>query len=184
MRRLASILLGLAACALTNVARADDIDWLPVVRVAAGPAIHFAPASERTPFFALDVTAGMAAGVSDWHVGDYAFVFNPELGYSYDAIGLNAFNATFGVGLGNAMIAVAYHPRFIAGRAAGETAVGMRNGLALHAVFDTLSLELGHQFVHYGDAYHHDVRILLGVNPAPFFKLLFWASSKANAISR
>ncbi len=95
-------------------------------------------------------------------------MLNPELGYAYDGWGFHAFNATVGVGFGHAVGFVAYHPRLLAGSVGDYSAVGMRNGLTMHALADMASLEIGHQFVGFDGKMHHDIHLMFGVNPLGF----------------
>jgi hypothetical protein len=46
-----------------------------------------------------------------------------------------------------------------------SSAIGMRNGLRGYYFADMVSLEVGHQFVHHHHGLHHDIHLLLGVNP-------------------
>ncbi len=114
------------------------------------------------------MTGGFAAL---FNVDRGGFGVNPELGYTYDASGLNAFNLTCGVGWGFSVLAVGYHPRLIVGNDKGMNAIGMRNGITAHLVADILSVEVGHQFVQYGGAYHQSLQFLFGVNPVGMFSM-------------
>jgi hypothetical protein len=167
-----SMVVGVAALVVCVPleARADDLAVVPVLRVALGPAIRLAPATDDGLRFAADVTAGVAVAPSGMkHVG---VVLNPELGYAFDGIGAHAFNLSVGVGYGHPLVYVSYQPRLLAGRAGTDTLVGMRNGLAMHVLADMASLELGHQFVHFNGELHHSFTIMFGVNPAAFVYVL------------
>ncbi len=143
---------------------------IPVLRLAMGPAFHTAPESEKGTEIALDLTAGLMFSAANWE--GVGAVLVPELGYTFDGLGLHAFNATLGLGFGHPLGFVAYQPRLIVGRADGDRALGMRNGLAFHVLGDMGSLEVGHQFVEFNDHYHHDLRVMVGVNPASFIFVL------------
>ena len=164
MRILAATALAFSLLAAVTRARAaEEVDATPVLRLSVGPAVHVAPAADRSTQVAFDVTAGYARLFGK---GDVGFVLEPELGYSFDGSGLNAFNLTCGVGFGVLVAAVTYDPRLIVGKEQGLTAVGMRNSLMLHGYLDMVSLEVGHQMVSYGGALHQSVQFMLGVNPA------------------
>lgn len=166
-RRIAAAAAALCAwVGASSPARADD-DMLviPALRLALGPAVHVDPALEEGVEAAFDVTAGFAGIFGD---GVSGFVVNPEVGYAYDSLGIHAFSATCGVGVGGPVVALLYHPRLILGSADGNFAVGMRNGLAVHALADILSLEIAHQLVDANDEAHHDVRVQFGINVAGF----------------
>jgi len=167
MRRLFALAGTLtAALVVTTEAHADD-DWafLPVFRIALGPAIHVAPEREKHVELGLDLTAGFAAMPTESFAGP---IVNPELGYSFDSLGIHAFNLTCGVGFGTPLAALLYHPRLIVGTLDGEAAVGMRNSLTFHALADLGSIEIGHQFVSIDGELHHDIRVMFGVNPLGF----------------
>jgi hypothetical protein len=79
--------------------------------------------------------------------------------------GLHAFHFTAGLGYGVFFLAFVYQPRLIVGTIDDSSAIGMRNGLRGYYFADMVSLEVGHQFVHHHHGLHHDIHILLGVNP-------------------
>lgn len=177
---LASILLlvPVRAFAQTDSIRSDDdIRMVPVLRFALGPSLNFTPESHAE--VALETTLGVSAlqGI----VGGVAL--NAEGGYTYESGWksgtLHAGNLTLGVGWGALGMAITYQPRLILGTYAGDLAVGMRNGVTVHLFADLASVELGHQFVSAqadGDPatkeLRHDVRMLIGLNPAAFVYLL------------
>ncbi len=177
MRLDAAAIALVGAVAIPSAARAqdavgdDEVRTVPVVRLAMGPVVGFAP--EVHPELALDATVGASAlqGI----VGGFAL--NVEGGYTFESghedAALHAANATVGIGYGAFGSAVTYQPRLILGSYGGDFAVGMRNGVALHLVGDIVSAELAHQFLaggfSSGDAaypFRHDVRLMLGINPA------------------
>jgi hypothetical protein len=67
---------------------------------------------------------------------------------------------------------LAYHPRFLIGDLNDELAVGMRNSVIAHGFFDMVSLELGHQMIDGPKVLEHDLRVMIGLNPAPIIWLL------------
>lgn len=178
-----SILLAAAAFAASVSAstpsRADDDGMLatPVVRFAIGPVAHLAPEEDQGVHVGLELTAGFSAIMGDTVSG---LAINPEAGYTYDSFGLHAFNATFGIGYGSPLLAVAYHPRLILGSAEGNFAIGMRNALGMHGAADIFSAEVGHQFIRSGGAIRHDVSILFGINPGAVVFLVAQISDSLN----
>ncbi len=174
-KRIVVATIVLAASTVASPALADEDSWpiVPVFRIALGPAIHVAPASEEQVELGLDVTAGAIAMLGEDAISP---IVNPELGYTFDSLGIHAFNLTCGVGVGSPFAALLYQPRFVIGTGAGELAVGMRNGLGFHVLADLGSLEIAHQFMHLGGELHHDVRVMFGVNPAAFVFLVMGLS--------
>jgi hypothetical protein len=162
MRILATTALAFSLL-VTRAGAAEEVDATPVLRLSVGPAVHVAPAADRSTQIAFDATAGYARLFGK---GDVGFVVDPELGYSFDGSGLNAFNLTCGVGLGALVAAVTYNPRLVVGKQHDLTAVGMRNSLILHVYLDMVSLEVGHQMMSYSGALHQSVVSMVGVNPA------------------
>jgi hypothetical protein len=154
----------MAVLGAPRLASADEMKAVPVLRVALGPAFHLSPETKKNTELAAEVTAGASIALSD----GASFMLNPELGYAYDSWGFHAFNATVGVGFGHPAAYVAYHPRLLAGSVGDYSAVGMRNGLTMHALADMASLEIGHQFVSFDGVMHHDIRLMFGVNPLGF----------------
>ncbi|MFO0612254.1 MAG: hypothetical protein U0414_06690 [Polyangiaceae bacterium] len=167
MPRLAALVAAttLAFSALApEVARADDDPlWIPSFRGAIGPAFRIGP----------DKGVGLSGDIGGGFIYPFAGgrgVFDAEIGYAYDDLGFDAFAATFGVGVNvlgderNQMLYLLYQAHLIVGTFADHTGAGMRNGISAHALFDTFTLEFGHQFVNEGVTLHHDVRLLVGIN--------------------
>jgi hypothetical protein len=187
---LAIALVAGSARAESVAAKIDKVDdkvktflsVIPVLRVMAGPAIHFAPPEEKRVTAAVDVTAGAAINaVGSLRVGLFLV---PELGYSYDGVGAHAFSFLGGIGVGNLAVFAAYHPRLVVGTAAGEGFVGMRNAIGVHAFLDSFCIEGGHQFVRHGGALHHDGRVMFGVNPAALIYFTVRLVQGLNALTR
>jgi hypothetical protein len=160
--------------AVGAVARADDGPaGVPVVRLAMGPTIHFAPQDRTGVNFGLDVVIGGLGFSEGFEIDRVGLLFGGDLGYSLDTHGLHAFTIAPAIGIGNIFYGVAYHPRLVAGATyEKDTAIGMRNSLVGHFFADTFTLDVGHQFTHYRDQLNHDIHILLGVNPAGVIFLL------------
>lgn len=168
--------IGVAAAALVALvsasapARADDFIAIPVLRLALGPAVHVAPDDEDGVDLGLDLTAGFVGMFGDDIAG---VVVSPEIGYAYDSVGVHAFSATCGVGVGGPLLSMFYYPRLILGTAGDNLAVGMRNGLAIRGLADIFGVEVAHQFVDANDALHHDVRVQFAINVAAFGYVLY-----------
>lgn len=144
--------------------------WMtPVLRIAMGPAVHFSPEPKAKVYYAVEPTVGLT-----WAKDDEGLIWNVELGYAYDAVGTHAFVLAPGVGYGTSALGVRYQPRILAGRGGGSALLGMRNSLVGYVGYDMFTLEVGHQFAHWGsqDVLRHDVRAQLGVNPAAIVGVL------------
>jgi hypothetical protein len=165
MRPTISLALFLAALSAPTAAHAgeDDVNGAPIFRVALGPAFHLSPPPSRAVSqFAIDVTAGVGFGGNPTKS---TFRFMPELGYSYDHLGIHLFSVSAGVGVGDAMFSFLYHPRFLLGSWGSDTAIGLRNSLVMHFFLDSYSLELGVQNVFAGGRSQGDFRVMFGMNP-------------------
>lgn len=160
------VVLALVAVAFTPAsARADDVYWIPSWRGSIGPAFRFGEREGNDVGFGADIDGGFL----------YPFAggrgaFTVELGYTYDDLGFDAFNASFGIGVNvlsdeeSQLLYLLYQPRLLVGDFDGHTGAGMRNALSLHALYDTFTLEVGHQFVNEGVTLHHDFRFHVGLN--------------------
>ncbi|MFO0615227.1 MAG: hypothetical protein U0414_21725 [Polyangiaceae bacterium] len=151
----------LLSVSVAETARADEPLPLPVVRSMMGPSFHVG--QKPLVQFTLDATAGIVAlaGRSS------QIMFGGELGYTYDNIGLNAFNLMAEIGIGKELVAyVAYQPRMILGSLDGSFAGGMRNAVGGHFLFDLLDIELGHQFLASEGQLSQSVNLTFGTNPA------------------
>lgn len=171
---LAAVLVALPA----REARANDAPIpLPVARVMLGPAFHVgAPDLVQ---FTMDADAGVVVLTGN----DRRFLFGAELGYTYDNVGINAFNLAASIGVGSDGIAyVAYQPRLLLGTGPeGTFLAGMRNGITGRFIFDLVDVELGHQFIASEGELTHSVNLTFGMNPAAviyvFARVLNWARS-------
>ncbi len=144
-----------AGVLLPAAARAeDDFALIPIVRVSGG----------------ADFTVAPDAGVDLLFAKSPVFVVAPEAGYTYDAGGGGAhlFDIACGLGVGDVLAYVAYRPHFLVGGGGdgGGVAIGTRQGIALHALFDIFSLEAGYQLMSREGEARHSVYLITGVNPA------------------
>lgn len=130
--------------------------------------------------FALDLRLGLGFGARRRGSSTFQTMFwlLPELGYSYGKTAPSAthlFMAGPGIGYGGKLVLVRYAPHFVVGRALGETALGVRNGLGLALLYGLFGVEVAHQYLHYtgtgaGGAPlggQHDVRLMLSLNMVP-----------------
>ncbi len=145
----------------------------PSLHLTIGPSFHLEPASEKNVTdVSLDATAGINLVVGPQGDKMSGFLLNPEVGYAYDALGLNAFSAKVGMGFAvKGMIALVYNPRLLVGTWQGE-AIGMRNGIEMKLPLDLFSIELGHQFVKDTVTVHHQAVFLFSINPGSLFYIL------------
>lgn len=158
----------LAVAAVPSAARADDGDpeILPTFRGMFGGAFHLG--DKPLVRFTTDVDAGMFA-----ILGRMQILVGGELGYTYDSVGLDAFNLAAVLGYGRANLAyVTFQPRLLLGTIDEDVAVGMRNGIGGHFLTDFVDLELGHQFVWSDGRLKQAITATAGINPAAILYLL------------
>lgn len=89
---------------------------------------------------------------------------NPELGYSYQDSGQHLSAVGAHTGFGPPFIYGSYSVRFLAGRQSDQTALGLRHGIGVHAIYDVLSLEVNHQPLWVAGAAQRDVVLWVGLN--------------------
>ena len=141
----------------------DALRW-PTLRVAAGYGFHPGEPGGIKSTFDLDVNMGMRAGVTR------SFALWPELGYSYITGGREGGHfVTAGVGpiFGSPIIAVGWLPKVVVGDARGAFGVGMRNSVVGSFIYDIVSVELSHQWIHTSLADHHEGRVMFGFDVLP-----------------
>ncbi len=182
----ATLLFALSAAAQRDpIGDDDELRTVPVLRLALGPSLNFTPDAHAE--VAMEATLGLSAlqGI------DGGVALNAEGGYMFasgeDDGSFNAGHLTLGIGWGALGMAITYQPRFIIGSYADDLAIGMRNGVTLHLLADLASIEVGHQFVSTRDVgtpdareLRHDVRMMLGLNPAAAVYLLTEAVDAIN----
>lgn len=144
------------------------------------PADPAAAAAGPGAELALDLRLGLGFGARRRGGSTFqnTFWLLPELGYSYGKTAPAAthlFTAGPGFGYGGKLVLVRYAPHFVVGRALGETALGVRNGLGLALLYGLFGVEVAHQYLHYtgtgaGGAPlggQHDVRLMFSLNMVP-----------------
>jgi hypothetical protein len=171
MRRhcFAALAAAIVSIGTPTVAVSEEWLFLPISRFNLGGAYAFE--TEKVNFVA-DVTGGAQVLERLESAHTVRGLYFGELGFSYEARGYQAFNLAGGVGFGNLYFGLAYHPRFLIGDLNDELAVGMRNSVIGHAFFDMVSLEFAHQMVDGPKVLEHDLRVMIGLNPAPIIWLL------------
>ncbi|MFO0616793.1 MAG: hypothetical protein U0414_29635 [Polyangiaceae bacterium] len=146
--------------------RGDPTLPIPVFRGMVGPAFHI-KSTQLTEFMA-DVDAGFLVLTGR----DQRYLLGAEAGYTFDGSGLHAFNLMAEIGGGkHFVICAAYQPRLLLGTLNEELAVGMRNGLGIHAFSDMLDVEVGHQFMESRGRLSQAVTFTIGLNPAALIYL-------------
>jgi hypothetical protein len=140
--------------------------------VRTGVVAHRFDAGDYASAWALDAGLDGFVGLSPtaWSFGLW-----PSLGYSHDAAPptadgagtprtANYFTLGLGPGVGSDALALAYRAELLAGRAAGEPALGVRHGLWAQAFEGVVGLELSHQLVYVDAGRLPAFRVLVGVN--------------------
>ncbi|MFO0547970.1 MAG: hypothetical protein U0271_06260 [Polyangiaceae bacterium] len=173
-------LAGLAVFGVTTAAHADPMNFFPLpdARIAFGPSIPLGAKRADGLRAATDFTVGASLFGSHGFNADKLFLFlDPEGGYSYTGPSDHAFNVSMGIGFGTGWVAAAYHPHFIVGTSDDEFAIGMRNGLGIHALFDVFSLEVAHELLFVDSEQRQDLRVELGLNPGAAVALFIYLIS-------
>ncbi len=137
---------------------------LPSARVGVGPALRLGPGDERAPRLAFDATAGAIYANRTGGVFKADVLLGLEAGYAYDGLRTHALAIAPMVGYGAPLAFLAYQPRLLVGGAGGATAIGMRNGLALHLLLALGSVEVSHQLVSCAGERTQSVQLTLSVN--------------------
>lgn len=173
------------ALALTSgAALADDIAFVPVIASDVGMSLQFEPDHHEGIHFAGGAVAGVTAFFSDYDFDAEANVIvGGELGYAftggYDA---NTFTLAPYIGIGSTAAGLTYTPRLILGTGGvGSLAVGIRNSIVGHFLFDCFRIEVGHQLVDYAGSLQQDVHIMLGGNLGAGIYMLVLAISSIGA---
>ena len=158
-------------------------------------------AAARGPHYAMDLAAGvlLAPPSGDKYLRGHGVRsieawFWPEIGYTWrpDAPGFeHAATAGLGFGVGNDFLAGYYKPRGVLGMRGlfGDDAMGeggdqgmrrlfpgMRHGVSAQALWGAVGLEASHGMV-FADGVHHDLRLSLDINLAPWvWAAILWGS--------
>ncbi len=161
----ALVLVSMALASRPAGAADGEPSFVPALRIGFGPSVHLSPKADKGTDFAIDATLGGSFWVPLKRRA--GLVLGAEAGFAHDA-DANAFNFALGIGAGHPAAYVAYHPRLLAGSSGGSALLGMRNGIAMHVLWDMGSLEIAHEMTHYADAWHQAVKFMFAVNPAAF----------------
>jgi hypothetical protein len=109
----------------------------------------------------------------------------PELAYRYETHptrGGHLFDLGVGVGFGTHLVGVFYRPRLVLGGIErgtdnGPAVYGLRQGVAVQALWGLLGLEVSHQFLGSNEGPLNDLRLGLSVNLAPLiWGGILWAT--------
>ncbi|MFO0757450.1 MAG: hypothetical protein U0359_13215 [Byssovorax sp.] len=141
----------------------DVLRW-PTLRAGAGYGFHPGEPGGIKSTFDLDINVGMRAGITP------SFALWPELGYSYvtgDQGGGNFVTAGVGPLFGTPIAAVGWQPKLVVGDARGLLGVGMRNSVVGSFIYDIVSVELSHQWIHTAQAEHHEGRVMFAFDVLP-----------------
>jgi hypothetical protein len=144
--------------------RAVDVHRWPTLRFGAGYGFHPGEPGGVKSTFNLDINLGMRAGVTP------SFALWPELGYSYSTgggLGGNFVTAGVGPVFGTPIIAFGWLPKAVVGDARGSFGAGMRNSLVGSFIYDIVSVELSHQWIHTSQRSHHEGRVMFAFDVLP-----------------
>lgn len=169
----------MTALGFTSPAHAEEGPLpLPVLRLHLGPTFRVSDEPNLAiVHLGLEPTVGVIVfGESEQE--SPSWVFNAEAGGYFDTADVLAFNLAAGIGYGSRLVSVMYHPRLLVGshfnevRQESDRAIGMRNGIGAHFVYDIFSAELGHQFIQFEDTLRHEITLTFGANPGAALYLL------------
>jgi hypothetical protein len=156
--------------------------WMPTLRVDNG--VVFPLGADPIAGYSLEIGAGAMLQPLVRDRGPTLWVW-PELAYRYETHptrGGHLFDLGVGVGFGTHLVGVFYRPRLVLGgidRATndGPTVYGLRQGIAVHALWGVLGLEVSHQYLGSNEGALNDVRLGLSVNLAPLIWIgILWAT--------
>jgi len=158
------IILADTKCPLT--ARAHETptptrESIPVVRVGLGVGFGQQPDGPRKARFAREFMVGGSVGQGP------RWALFPEVGYSSSGLsGSRSSQFLGGLGLlwGTWSAAVGVVPRLAVGTSAGQFAVGSRLGVMGSFLYDSLALEVAHQWLRVGGRNLHEGRVLASLN--------------------
>ncbi len=155
----------------------------PTIRIGMGGGIHPHSGGGATGSFNFDAGVGFRFPVAR------RFGLWPELAYSSatdDFFGGKFMAVGIGPLYGTSMLAVGWSPRFVLGAARGELAIGPRNSLMGSVLYNILTLEIGHQWLHTTSRDDHEFRFMLALDVAPicgFFLAAHAVSTVAGSLS-
>jgi hypothetical protein len=150
--------------------------WMPTIRIDNG--VVFPLGADPIAGYSLEIGAGAMLQPLVRDRGPTLWVW-PELAYRYETHptrGGHLFDLGVGVGFGTHLVGVFYRPRLVLGgieRGSGDgpAVYGLRQGVAVQALWGVLGLEVSHQFLGSNEGPLNDLRLGLSVNLAP----LIWA---------
>jgi hypothetical protein len=156
--------------------------WMPTIRVDNG--VVFPLGADPVAGYSLEIGAGAMLQPLVRERGPTLWVW-PELAYRYETHptrGGHLFDIGVGVGFGGHLVAAFYRPRLVFGgidrpTGNGPAVYGLRQGIALEAIWGVLGLEVSHQYLGSNEGALNDFRIGLSVNLAPLVWIgILWAT--------
>ena len=158
-------------------AEAPRFFWMPTIRIDNGVAFHLG-AEDPIAGYSLELAAGAMLQPLHRERGPSLWVW-PELAYRFEehpTRGGHLFDIGVGVGFGGHLVNAFYRPRLVLGGIDrptndGPAVYGIRNGLAVEALWGIVGLEFSHQVLGSNEGALNDLRLGLSINLAP----LIWA---------
>jgi hypothetical protein len=156
--------------------------WMPTIRVDNG--VVFPLGADPIAGYSLEIGVGAMLQPLVRDRGPTLWVW-PELAYRYETHptrGGHLFDLGVGVGFGTHLVGVFYRPRLVLGgidRASndGPAVYGLRQGVALQALWGVLGLEVSHQYLGSNEGALNDLRLGLSINLAPLIWIgILWAT--------
>lgn len=156
--------------------------WMPTIRVDNG--VVFPLGADPIAGYSLEIGAGAMLQPLVRDRGPTLWVW-PELAYRYETHptrGGHLFDLGVGVGFGTHLVGFFYRPRLVLGgidRSTndGPAVYGLRQGIAVQALWGVLGLEVSHQYLGSNEGALNDLRLGLSVNLAPLIWIgILWAT--------
>ena len=152
--------------------------WMPTVRVDNG--VVFPIGADPIAGYSLEIGAGAVLAPLTKDRGPTLWVW-PELAYRYELHPTRGGHL-FDLGFGTHLVAAFYRPRLVLGGITrgtdeGPGVYGIRQGIALQAIWGVLGLEVSHQYLGSNQGALNDFRVGLSVNLAPLVWIgILWAT--------
>jgi hypothetical protein len=156
--------------------------WMPTIRVDNG--VVFPLGADPIAGYSLEIGAGAMLQPLVRDRGPTLWVW-PELAYRYETHptrGGHLFDLGVGVGFGTHLVGFFYRPRIVLGgidRSSndGPAVYGLRQGIAVQALWGVLGLEVSHQYLGSNEGALNDIRLGLSINLAPLIWIgILWAT--------
>jgi hypothetical protein len=156
--------------------------WMPTLRIDNG--VVFPLGADPIAGYSLELGAGAMLQPLVRDRGPTLWVW-PELAYRYETHptrGGHLFDLGVGVGFGTHLVGFFYRPRLVLGGIErgtddGPAVYGLRQGVAVQALWGLLGIEVSHQFLGSNEGPLNDLRLGLSVNLAPLiWGGILWAT--------